>query len=255
MFLLAEHYSGSPPAIGAVRHQYRELVGLYHAFSDVTLDHGRGFLDDPVVRGRYALPAARAYYREALDVACAIIEGRPVSLDSPAGSLRLPSVVIDTARLFESYVRTSLALHAAEQGWQVDVLDGNREGARPLFADEVRLTATPDIVICAGIDTTVLVLDVKDTPTGSYQRNAVEQVVTYALCYGSANAVLVHPCARGQSGGLQTLGTIGGIAVHVYRFDLGAEDGAAEDRRFGAAVSTLLPSSALPTYAVGQASR
>jgi 5-methylcytosine-specific restriction enzyme subunit McrC len=60
----------------------------------------------------------------------------------------------------------------------------------------------------------------------------MNQAITYALCYGTDRAVLVHQSKPGGAKGVIPLGTIRGIRLDAYAFDLGAENLEAEETAF-----------------------
>ena len=47
--------------------------------------------------------------------------------------MQLNSLLIQTNELDENFVRVSLAKHAKEHDWPIDVLDGNAEGKLSLY--------------------------------------------------------------------------------------------------------------------------
>ena len=242
IWMLARRYMQLPDKTREQRTLHRGLNGLFPAFGGVELDHSRQFMEDPMVQGRRKLPTLRAYYRDALSVAAAIIEQRSVLIDSPGGSVRLPSIVINMNYVFEAYVRNVLHIHAETNDWPVEVLNGNEEGRKDLFNRKPSEAATPDIVLKAG-DATPLVIEVKNVPVREFfsERDAIAQSVTYALSYRAKRVVIVHPRrSRYQLAGLSLQGIVNDVEVHQYRFDLGAADLEVEDARFGEAIGGLV---------------
>jgi 5-methylcytosine-specific restriction enzyme subunit McrC len=223
------------------------LNALYNAFDDVDLDHERKFLDDPLVTGEQPLPTLRAYYRDALNVASVVVAQEAVLLESFTGRLRLPSLVLDMNDVFESYIRAVLWLHAKQNQWQGDVLDGNIDGRKLLFEALPSDDATPDVVLRAPDGTVPLVIEVKNVPAKRLSaREAINQAVTYAVSYKSPRVMVVHPRSTVASPyGMMKMGDIGEIEVYQYQMDLGSSDPAAEDGKFGEAVASLLPPSFL----------
>jgi len=171
-------------------------------------------------------------YQEAVKLALLILEGRGVQLPPGSGSVKLPSFLLDMAAVFESYVRESLkkTLQPA-----FNVVDGNREGARPLYDEKGVPLATPDVLVCAGKDVR-LICDVKYklNPT----REDVNQILAYALRYSAPKTLLIclspSPVAR-----LELLGTVSGIELNRYDFPLSAVDLSQEEARISEAVRNL----------------
>lgn len=247
MWLLGEHFAYKSSLERDQRQVLRDLNSLYGTFDGVRLDHSRGFVRDSVVAGRRELPAFRAYYRRALDISLAVIEQRGLLLEDGRGpNVRLPSLVLDMSKLFEAYVRKVLQLHAVERGWPWQVVDGKDEGSRPLYTGQASPAATPDIVV-RGPGIEPLVLEVKYIPVdGRSPRDALNQAVTYATCYGTKRVVLVHPCDHGQVPGLQKSGSVGDVEVFQYRFDLDVTELHLEASRFAQAIEECLSAQALP---------
>jgi 5-methylcytosine-specific restriction enzyme subunit McrC len=256
LWTIAQHFIREPPNDRAGRILHRRVSALHSMFDGVDLDYQRLFLSDAIVSGYRDLPALRSYYRDALEVSLAIIHQRAIMMEDTSGNLRLPSMVLDTARAFEAYIRQVLSLFAAEEGWRLSVLDGNAEGKRPLFAPSPKLPsfptavppdATPDVVLRAADEVTPLVLEVKNVPLKGISelssRDAINQAVTYAVTYRTNQVLLIHPCAAGQANGMRLLGKVGDIKVHQYRFNLAAADLPGEDALFASAVAELLPPS------------
>jgi 5-methylcytosine-specific restriction enzyme subunit McrC len=246
LLLIAGEYLAHPPTARPVRMLQRQIAGLLPSLQFVTTDSRLEFLNDPLVQGRQPLPETRLYYREVLDVALAIIQKRGVVLESTKDNVRLPSLVVNMADIFEAYIRRSLVVYQRETSWPFIVLDGNRQpGAKPLFSDRAVPEANPDVVIRKSDERWALVCDVKSSPvresTPFADRDGINQVVTYAAAYETDKCLLVHPCAsRGQESGMWKLGDVGGIGVYQYRFSLGADDLAAERVKFCEAVASLL---------------
>jgi 5-methylcytosine-specific restriction enzyme subunit McrC len=182
------------------------------------------------------LEAARAFpltgaYQEAFNLAALVVQGRGIDLPA-GGELRLPSFILDMADVFESYVRNTLATRLAPA---FAILDGNQEGARPLYDETPSPPATPDIVVNAH-GRTRLIADAKykDGPS----REDLNQVLTYAIRYGVKKTLLACLPAAGNAQ-LQRLGSIAGIEIYVYRFPLGG-DLDSEELNFANTVRELL---------------
>jgi 5-methylcytosine-specific restriction enzyme subunit McrC len=243
IWLLAQHYIGAQPT-GERRRLHRRLNAAFNMFEGVALDVGGACLTDPTVLGLRPLPALRAYYRDALNVASAVALQRTVMIESADGDVRLPSLVLNMNYVFEAYVRNSLRLQAVDQGWTHRVLDGNSEGAKLLFDTPPSPQATPDIVVADAAGVPAAVLEVKNVPVGPNglsSRDAIEQAVTYGVSYGVRDAVLVHPrSAASEAPGMVDLGSLGGIRLRQYRMDLAARDLAVEERALAYAIAAML---------------
>jgi|ERR1022692_390475 5-methylcytosine-specific restriction enzyme subunit McrC len=241
MWLMAQHYGRKPPHTREPRIVRQRMNAAYSVFDGVTLDHARRFLNDPVVTGQRDLPPLRVYYREALDVALAIVRQHGLLLEEATGlAVRLPSIVLSMPDLFEAYIRKVLQMHAAETGWTQQVLDGNSEGSRSLYRGQALPPATPDVVVLRD-GAPPLILEIKYIPAKDKSSiDAVRQAVTYAACYETNRVVLVHPCDVGHASGMRKLGDVGNIEVFQYRFDLSAHDLSAEATSFGQAVAAMM---------------
>lgn len=241
--MLASRYARlTPPGDRAERRRFRHrqmsLNAAFLDFEGISMRSPRYFLEDATVSGARPLPALRAYYEDALAVARMLARQEGVSMDAVAGEVRLPAIVINMNVVFEAYVRTVMRERAIVDGWEVEVLDGNRSpGKRPLFVGGLGgPAATPDIVVRDLDGKPQLVLEVKNVPVlGLHsKRDHIEQAVTYANAFNVHTVVLVHPCARWQQPGLMDLGLIGDIRVLQYRVDLAANDVSAMEVKLGA---------------------
>jgi 5-methylcytosine-specific restriction enzyme subunit McrC len=224
------------------------LAGQLLAFDEVNEDPDYRFLDDPQVQGFEPLPDSRFYYRPVLDLAVLILRGLGIALDLGGKDVQLGSLLIDTNKLFENFVRVSLAKHSARNGWPIEVLDGNTEGRVDLYdvpdlppapfgtpmvalasADPGK--AQPDVVLRALDGTVALIAEIKNTVHGKHanaddvlpERGEVEQAVTYAVRYGLGFTLLIHPWIKGTKG-LVYVGRVRSIDVFDYRLDLSKEE-------------------------------
>ncbi|QGV67294.2 5-methylcytosine restriction system specificity protein McrC [Clavibacter nebraskensis] len=221
------------------------LAGQLLAFSEVSDDPDMRFLSDPQVRGSNALPDSRTYYRPVLDLSKLIVRGEGIALDIGGSDVEMGSLLIDTNKLFEKFVRVSLAKYAVSKRWPLSVLDGNREGKidlydvpkvlpsplgapMPALASHKPSSAQPDIVFSTLNGHVSLIAEVKNTDKGKNSqlpdRGEVEQAVTYALRYGLGFTVLIHPWLSGERG-LVYVGRIETIDVYDYRLDLSVDEG------------------------------
>jgi 5-methylcytosine-specific restriction enzyme subunit McrC len=231
------------------RGKLARLAGQFHAFEEVGEDPDYRFLDDPQVLGLIPLPDPRAYYRPVLDLSVVILQGVGIALELGGSDVQLSSLLIDTNKLFENFVRVSLAKHGAKNGWPVEVVDGNTEDGRvnlydvpdPLpapsgtpmeaLASRDPGKAQPDVVLKALDGTFPLIAEVKNTIHGMSadtdtlpERGEVEQAVTYALRYDLPFTLLIHPWIKG-SRGLVYVGRVRSVDVYDYRLDLSSADG------------------------------
>lgn len=230
------------------RAKLARLAGQFHALDEVADDPDYRFLDDPEVLGLLPLPDPRAYYRPALDLSILILQDMGIALELGGNDVQLSSLLIDTNKLFENFVRVSLAKHAKRHNWPVDVLDGNAEGKVDLYtvpdpppapfgvpmralAEVDPGKAQPDIVLRALDGSFPLVAEVKNTAHGKDaaaldvlpERGEVEQAVTYALRYGRDFTLLIHPWIKGTKG-LVYVGRVRSVDVYDYRLDLSSNE-------------------------------
>lgn len=241
LWFLAQHYASEPERTGAARRLRQRINGLYNLFEGVALDHRLGFLNDPEVAATRPLPTLRAYYRDALDVALAIIDRHAVQIEVAGGALKMPSLVLNMNDVFESYLRNSLRAYAMERGWATAVLDGNGEGKKPLFDTQPSEPAKPDIVLRAPDGAHPAVVEIKNVPVqGLSQRDSINQALAYALSFRCKRVVLAHPRGFDQPfAGMRFIGRVGDIELHQYIADLDASDLTAAEHAFGMAVEGL----------------
>lgn len=229
------------------RAKVARLAGQLHAFEEVSDDPDYRFLEDAQVLGLTPLPDPRTYYRPVLDLSVTILQGVGIALELGGSDLQLSSLLIDTNKLFENFVRVSLAKHAGDHGWPVEVLDGNGDGKVDLYcvpdplpeplgtpiqalASRDAGKAQPDVVLRALDGTFPLVAEVKNTIHGASagtdtlpDRGEVEQAVTYALRYNLSFTLLIHPWINGTKG-LLYVGRVRSIDVYDYRLDLSSDE-------------------------------
>jgi 5-methylcytosine-specific restriction enzyme subunit McrC len=174
-----------------------------------------------------SLPAMRHYYYRALEIALLILSNRGIVLQEEGSDIALETFIINFDDLFEEYLRCVLQRQTDED---VTVKDGNRDGRKPLFDDRNEPMAQPDIILVSISTRRTAILEVKykERPL----REDMNQAITYALCYGTDRAVLVHQSKPGGAKGVIPLGTIRGIRLDAYAFDLGAENLEAEETAF-----------------------
>jgi 5-methylcytosine-specific restriction endonuclease McrBC regulatory subunit McrC len=143
--------------------------------------------------------------------------------------------VIDFEALFENYLRNTLRTHF--QGTDSHVRDGNREGEKWLFDERVGPKANPDIVIEAGSPPVAIVVEVKYKDR--IDRSDINQCIAYGFSYRVSVVLLVRQ-RRGTEPQTHVVGTIGGVKLVEYRFDLGAADLPREEQAFVRAVEANL---------------
>ncbi len=210
-----------------------DLNASFHQLQGVTLDLTESFLSDPLVTGQQNLPTLRGYYRPALDLALTIIGRKAVVLERRGSTLRLPSLVVDMSTVFEAYIREVLITASRDNHGAVRVLDGNKRspegGLGYLFDDGVGVVATPDVVFrkaAVGHVEHPLLLEIKYKPADAKpDRGDLNQAITYAVSYRCPHVVLVQPRAERSTtqSGIHQLGTIRGIQVSQYIYDLAAD--------------------------------
>ncbi len=185
-----------------------------------------------VLRSR-SLPQARTYYYRPLEIATLILSRAAVSLERSGSDIQLETFILDLEDVFERYLRRALELRAPAT---FAIKDGNGDGARPLYDDREEPPARPDIIVEHAASPSIIVeVKYKSNP----ERSDVNQVVTYAACYRARSVVLVHQAKSAAQSGLKLRGTINGVRVFAYAFDLAAKDLVAEEIKFAAAMFEL----------------
>jgi 5-methylcytosine-specific restriction enzyme subunit McrC len=170
------------------------------------------------------LPFNRPVLQQAVELARLILMRRGVRFFGE-GHVRLPSFLINMEAVFENYVRRVFENSSALAHFAV--LDGNRQpplgAASEIFEVPGPLgnhDTKPDIVFRIQ-ESVVCVADVKYKPCRKQpDRSSLEQVLVYALAYGASHAVLIFPCASGQSTSIEFLGTVKGISCHKATLQL-----------------------------------
>jgi len=187
-----------------------------------------------VLRAR-GLPAGRSYYYRALEIALLILSNRGIALQDKGADVLLETFIINFDDLFEEYLRRVLQMRAPDL---LTVQDGNHEGKRPLFDDRADQPAQPDVVLTWQTSGRSAIGEIKYKERPS--REDINQAITYALCYGTDRAVLIHQVRPGGQAGLRYHGTIRGIRLENYAFDLGAADLEAEEAAFAQTLFDLV---------------
>lgn len=190
-------------------------------------------LDPAASVGVPIIPDQPPDYLRALRLARLIVAGHGIELQGQGEGVSLPSFLIDMERLFEDYMRHVLMKRV--QG--AEVLDGNRQGAKPIFDDRKEPRATPDIVLRQG-DAYPLIGEVKYKTWEN--KDDRYQVMAYALSYRTTHVVLILPTDGIGAAGVTKVGEVDGVTVHRYRFDLAATDLEAETATMAGFVEGLL---------------
>lgn len=226
----------------------RDLNVVWHLLQGVELDWTERFLSDDWVSGAQGLPSVRAYYRSALDLALVIIGRQALLIEDRGSHVQLPSLVLDMAGMFESYLRNILVAASRDGAWPADVLDGRKappEGGRGLlFEPGDRVVTTPDVVLrLRGANQTYpVIIEVKYKPAhGAPARQDLNQAIAYALAYGSQHVVLAQPRSLDpvSAPGLRTMGVIKDITVSQYVVDLASSDLAGEELAWAQAIRAV----------------
>lgn len=181
------------------------------------------------------LPGGRDYYYRALEIALLITSARSLKLEGVGTELTLDACIIDFESVFEAYLRHVLQSHAPSD---IAVRDGNRDGKKPLYDDRNDPPAQPDIVLTSRTTCRSLIAEVKykDKP----DRSDINQAVTYALTYRTPFAVLLHQAGEGKASGLRHIGSINGIEVKSYGFQLSRSDLEVEESMLSERLCALL---------------
>jgi 5-methylcytosine-specific restriction enzyme subunit McrC len=101
------------------------------------------------------------------------------------------------------------------------VLDGNKEGRKPLFSDNAKFMAKPDIVL-RHLDSVVALADVKYK--ASLSESDRYQLIAHANSYETKNAFFITPTFEQNSAGGTYIGTTGSIRMFHYQLDLDSID-------------------------------
>jgi 5-methylcytosine-specific restriction enzyme subunit McrC len=191
-----------------------------------------------------SLPSLRAYYYRPIEIALLILSNQGVALQEHGYDILLETFIVNFEDLFETYVRRILQQQATADLW---VRNGNLEAKKSLFDDKRDPPAQPDIVLTWRPTNRKVIAEVKykERP----DRQDINQVITYALCYGTDCAMLIHQCKPGSPKGLMPIGTIRGIRVEAYGFDLGATDLDAEEKAFADCLFGLVRATSVTDFA------
>ena len=223
--------SGRDAAAALVR--TRQLLSAF-----VGIDHEEGAQPEAVSTVQElvsALPSGVPAYPRAMWAAYAVLQSLIPELGSKGG-LPLDSLVIDAAKVFESYLLDTLRVHA--NGTGVEVVDGNRlENALPFFrpggADG---HVKPDFALRRGGRTVLLDAKHKDAPTEADRYELLAGLESASATVGA----FVCPKRAGDEA-VELMGTTAsGRRMYTLRIDLTAVDIFAEEMRFARVAYELL---------------
>lgn len=175
-------------------------------------------------------------YKKALRLAVMIVHRTGIELSANGAHIGLPSFLIDMETVFEQYMRGVLSRQLSG----CSVMDGNYDGAQPLFNDRRDPPANPDVVVRDESEVCFLIGEVKYKD--KEKREDINQALAYASCYKCGAVVLMLPAERADDAGLQLIGRMDSVTLYRYRFDLAATSLADEEARCGAALVPLLSS-------------
>jgi 5-methylcytosine-specific restriction enzyme subunit McrC len=201
----------------------------YRAFSNARLDIARHFLKDRLAFNIEALPTARKYYAQALQLALLLVQDNSLDLTRSSGVVVAPSLLVNLQDAFEGYLRNTLSRRFTESGSIFSIVDGNVAspvGARKgLFDDPASQAATPDIVIrqpsASDPERALAVVEVKYK--SRTDREDLNQAIAYGASYRCHTVVLARVNAQKTGGTLSYIGAIGAMKVFEYAFDLSGD--------------------------------
>ncbi|MEO6393084.1 MAG: hypothetical protein ABIP75_14645 [Pyrinomonadaceae bacterium] len=247
LWTLAEKFHSVTPKKGW-RAWISKINRFYSFFDGVSLDASRSFLANRLVRHPIALPESRKYYTNSLILSKIIIENRGIEFDRGGDDILLPSMVMKLENLFEEYIRAVLKEKAYSRGLQLEVLNGQGPGSKPLFDRPTMEKATPDIVFKRnnGLhDEFPLIIDVKYKNFDRPKREDINQVIAYGFSYRATRVVILHPKTESGLSGMRAIGEIDNVALFQYAFDLASDTPSLEEEHLFQALLTLMPEYAL----------
>lgn len=206
------------PIISSTNRSFNDLPGNILDMTDKDLIKARRISLENL------LPDSRIYYRRALDISLEILSRRGFLLQGSGSDVLLQSFILNFENIFEDYLRQVLTLKSAHSPVQVS------KGKKPLFDDKNHPNAEPDIVIFSPQTGKTVVAEVKykDKPN----RDDYNQIITYGVTYRTNRVILVHQNRPGSPSGLSHVGTMNGIIVDNYAFDLSRENLDNEEQSF-----------------------
>lgn len=208
--------------ISSVNRAYLEMPSSIGEIGPADFEHAQNRLVSRL------LPESRAYYSRALEIALLIISNRGISLQEQGIDVLLETFIVNFETMFEDYLLRVLDQKADPTAHRVR--SGNTSGKKPLFDDRKDPPAQPDIVITSMVTGRKLIAEVKYKERPS--REDYNQAITYAVSYRSDRAILVHQNKPGAAAGLRHIGTMNGIMLDAYAFDLSKADLDSEEKAF-----------------------
>jgi 5-methylcytosine-specific restriction enzyme subunit McrC len=219
----------APAAPGGSKKLARTLLSQLEMFHGVGAMRQAGPWQEP-------LPANRPVLEQAVELARLILLRGGIRFFGQ-GNVRLPSFLINMETVFENYVRR--ILEGSPRLDAFTILDGNHAPPKGAAAEIFEVVGAvgnhetkPDIVI-RNDQGVLCVVDVKYKPCPKKpERSNLEQVLVYSLAYGAPLAVLIFPCAKGQTAGVEFLGSVKGISCYRVTLQLMNPDLDAEEAQF-----------------------
>ncbi|WP_189524426.1 MULTISPECIES: hypothetical protein [unclassified Mesorhizobium] len=230
-FLLQRLRATSPTSIELIKKANQAYFRFPATIGDMSIADLQGA---KATIQRRQLPAQRDYYYRALEIAVLILSNGGIALQEKGSDVLLRSFVVNFDDLFECYIRRVLQSFSTND---VRVYDGNVERKKYLFENTKVHHAQPDIVVASSITAKTVVAEVKykDLP----KREDINQAVTYAVSYGTAQTVIIHQVKPGSPSGVKHIGKIGGISVEAYGFDLDSVDLPTEEQAMAEAIFAM----------------
>ena len=212
--------------------ELRRLAAHFSHVTDYTGDVGR--LTRQVGLSASRLPPAYSYYQDALWTAFLFLQ-RTLPDVSREGFITMDSLIVDVSKVFEAFIRRTLAEGLKPLGWRV--VDGNGQ-FYPFFADANTFRVKPDIVIVAD-GAPIAVLDVKYKP--DVKEADRYEVLSFLEALGVRRGGFICPAREGAVS--HRMGqTIAGSELSLLRFDTASSSFDAEIARFLANVRMLAAS-------------
>jgi 5-methylcytosine-specific restriction enzyme subunit McrC len=249
LWSLGQHYRGLESRRQGTSRRLREINRILNLLAGIRLDRSLSFLNDDFVTAPALLPARWQAYANLIAICRSVIQQRGIRVESFGEEVFLSSLIVDTSSVFEQYIRYCLRAHLGS-GSGLVMLDGNQgmpSGAkRPLF-DEGSTSnhyATPDAVLYSVLPPefrheAVIEVKYKDRPNPS--REDINQALVYGMCYSTDVVVLVLPAVTERDGrGPSLVGTMNGMRLYSYAFNLGAASLEGEERAFARAMTDLV---------------
>lgn len=218
------------------RKRKREVVELLDHFTMISEVPEHQLLVDKMVSNHEdRIPSTKDSYLNAISLSKIILQGKGISFMN-TGDVYANALILNLDKAFEGYVLAVLD-HPDLKNEGYRTLDGNKGGRagckKPLLTPSDRdidvgkaVVATPDILLRSDSDEAMsLVIDVKYKSLKNLADRAdLNQIISYAVSYGSRYGVLVFPANERCPPGLQCLGSISGIEFFQYFMKLDSTD-------------------------------